>query len=148
MWVYAQTVLLAIAMFQIQAVVSDHAWCAVWNGKLASTHRMSSSQVPLDDDMAKCQGLSIQSNWSDHAAVITNGSYINMPVSSLFANTSAFDFDNLVVEYKARHADEPLVCEEAAAPKPLETPPKPKSTARDSQDASFTTPPSKMRKGI
>jgi len=109
---------------------------------------MSSSQAPLDDHMAKCQGLSIQSNWSDYAAVITNGSYINMAVSSLFANTSAFDFDNLVVEYKARHADEPLVCEEAATPKPLETPPKPKSTARGSQDASFTTPPSKMRKGI
>lgn len=118
------------------------------HGKLVSTHHMLSSQVPLEEQLAQCRGLSIQNNWSDHGAVLTNGSYINMPVSSLFAKTRAFDFDSLVVEYKARHAGEPLVCEEASSPQPLLTPPKAKNLARGLQDSSFTTPPTKVRKGI
>ena len=109
---------------------------------------MLSSQVPLDEQLAKRKGLSIQDNWSDHGAVLTNGSYTNMKVSGLFAKTHAFDFDNLVVEYKAEHADEPLVSEEAAAPQPLLTPPKTKNLARGSQDTSFATPPTKARRGI
>ena len=109
---------------------------------------MLSSQVRLDEQLAQCQGLSIQDNWSDYGAVITNGSFINMPVSGLFAKTRAFDFDNLVCQYKARHADEPLVCEEATSPQPLLTPPKSKNLARGSQEKAFATPPTKVRKGI
>ena len=109
---------------------------------------MLSSQVCLDEQLAKCQGLSIQENWSDYSAVITNGPFINMPVSGLFANTRAFDFDNLVCQYRVRHADEPLVCEEATPPQPLLTPPKIKNLARGSQESTFATPPTKVRKGI
>ena len=113
---------------------------------------MFPSQVPLDQTLAQCQGLSIHDNWSDFGAVLTNGSYINMSVSSLFLKTCAFDFDNLVVGYRAKHADDPLVCEEAAAPKPLElpTPTKPnaKGAARCSQEGGFANPPSKARRGV
>ena len=140
--------MLANVMCSIQSVVSDHACCVVWHGKLVSTHHMLSSQVRLDEQLAQCQGLSIQDNWSDYGAVITNGSFINMPVSGLFAKTRAFDFDNLVCQYKARHADEPLVCEEATSPQPLLTPPKSKNLARGSQEKAFATPPTKVRKGI
>lgn len=113
---------------------------------------MFPSQVPLDQTLPQCQGLSIHDNWSDFEAVPTNGSYINMPVGSLFLKTGAFDFDNRVVGYRATHAYDPLVCEEAAAPKPLElrTPTKPnsKGAARCSHEGGFAYPPSKARRGI